>query len=38
MKFLESLQQRMPFPVRGVHVGGGSEFAPEFDQACQQRG
>ncbi len=28
----------MPFPIRAVHVGGGSEFAAEFEQACQQRG
>lgn len=37
-QFLDSLQQRMPFPVRAVQVDGGSEFAAEFEQACQQRG
>jgi putative transposase len=37
-QFLDSLQQRMPFPIRAVQVDGGSEFAAEFEQACQQRG
>jgi putative transposase len=37
-QFLDSLQQRMPFPIRTVQVDGGSEFAPEFEQACKQRG
>jgi len=36
--FLDTLQQRMPFPIRAVQVDGGSEFAAEFEQACQQRG
>jgi putative transposase len=37
-QFLDSLQQRMPFPIRALQVDGGSEFAAEFEQACQQRG
>jgi transposase InsO family protein len=37
-QFLDTLQQRMPFPIRAVQVDGGSEFAAEFEQACQQRG
>jgi putative transposase len=37
-QFLETLLHRMPFPVRAVQVDGGSEFAAEFEQACQQRG
>ncbi|MGH8700165.1 MAG: integrase core domain-containing protein [Burkholderiales bacterium] len=37
-QFLHTLQQRMPFPIRAVQVDGGSEFAAEFEQACQQRG
>jgi len=37
-QFLDGLQQRMPFPIRAVQVDGGSEFAAEFEQACQQRG
>jgi transposase InsO family protein len=37
-EFLDPLQHRMPFPIRAVQVDGGSEFAAEFEQACQQRG
>jgi len=37
-QFLETLLHRMPFPVRAVQVDGGSEFAAEFEAACQQRG
>ena len=36
--FLDTLQHRMPFPIRAVQVDGGSEFAAEFELACQQRG
>ena len=36
--FLDTLQQRMPFPIRAIPVDGGSEFAAVFEQACQQRG
>jgi len=35
--FLEALLRRMPFPVRALQVDGGSEFAAEFEQACQAR-
>ena len=28
----------MPFPIRALQVDGGSEFAAEFELACQQRG
>lgn len=37
-QFLDTLQQRMPFPIRALQVDGGSEFAAEFELACQQRG
>jgi putative transposase len=37
-QFLDTLQRRMPFPVHAVQVDGGSEFAAEFELACQQRG
>jgi putative transposase len=37
-QFLTTLQHRMPFPIRAVQVDGGSEFAAEFEPACQQRG
>ena len=36
-QFLDTLQHRMPFPIRAVQVDGGSEFAAEFELACQQR-
>jgi transposase InsO family protein len=36
--FLEAVQARMPFPVRGIQVDGGSEFKAEFEAACQAKG
>ena len=36
-QFLDTLQHRMPFPIRALQVDGGSEFAAEFELACQQR-
>jgi len=36
--FLDSLINRMPFPIAALQVDGGSEFAAEFELACQQRG
>jgi len=36
--FLNSLINRMPFPIAALQVDGGSEFAAEFELACQQRG
>ena len=37
-EFLSTLQARMPFPIRAVQVDGGSEFAADFEQACQHLG
>jgi transposase InsO family protein len=37
-RFLDALQQRLPFPVRAIQVDGGSEFKAEFERACQERG
>lgn len=37
-QFIETLQQRMPFPLRALQVDGGSEFQADFEEACQQRG
>lgn len=37
-RFLDTLLDRMPFPVAALQVDGGSEFAAEFETACQQRG
>ena len=36
--FLDTLLDRMPFRVAALQVDGGSEFAAEFETACQQRG
>jgi len=36
-QFLDTLQQRMPFPIRALQVDGGSEFAAQFEQACRER-
>jgi putative transposase len=35
--FLNALLDRLPFPVRALQVDGGSEFAAEFETACQQK-
>jgi hypothetical protein len=37
-QFLETVLHCMPFAIRALQVDGGSEFAAEFEQACQQRG
>ena len=36
--FLAELQARMPFPIQGIQVDGGSEFMAEFETACQAQG
>jgi transposase InsO family protein len=36
--FLDALLERMPFRIAALQVDGGSEFAAEFEQACQARG
>ncbi len=36
-RFLDTLLERLPFPVRALQVDGGSEFAAEFEEACQQK-
>jgi putative transposase len=36
-RFLDTLLDRLPFPVKGLQVDGGSEFAAEFEEACQQK-
>src|SRR5467141_1297252 len=36
-RFLETLLDRLPFPVKALQVDGGSEFAAEFEEACQQK-
>jgi putative transposase len=36
-RFLDTLLDRLPFPLGALQVDGGSEFAAEFEQACQQK-
>jgi putative transposase len=36
-RFLDVLLERMPFRIGALQVDGGSEFAAEFELACQQR-
>lgn len=36
-RFLDTLLERFPFLVRALQVDGGSEFAAEFELACQQK-
>ena len=36
--FLDTLERRLPFPLRALQVDGGSEFAAVFEQACLERG
>jgi len=36
--FLADLQARMPVPIQGIQVDGGSEFMADFELACQQQG
>jgi putative transposase len=37
-RFLEEVEGRMPFPVKGVQIDGGSEFRAEFELACKEKG
>jgi len=37
-QFLDTLERRLPFPLRALQVDGGSEFAALFEQACRERG
>jgi putative transposase len=36
-RFLDTLLERLPFPPSALQVDGGSEFAAEFELACQQK-
>ena len=36
-RFLDTFLERFPFPVKALQVDGGSEFAAEFELACQQK-
>lgn len=36
--FLNTILERMPFPVKAIQVDGGSEFEAFFEKECQRRG
>ena len=36
-RFLDTLQKRMPFPVKAIQVDGGSEYQAVFEEVCQRR-
>ena len=36
--FLDTLEKRMPFPVKAIQVDGGAEFEAVFEEECQKRG
>ena len=37
-RFLDTLQEKLPFPLKALQVDGGSEFAAQFEAECQKRG
>ena len=37
-RFLDKLQEDMPFPIRAIQVDGGAEFKADFERECQSRG
>jgi len=36
--FIETMIERMPFPIRAVQVDGGSEFENVFEETCRRKG
>jgi putative transposase len=36
--FINTMLERMPFPIKGIQVDGGSEFQDAFEEACQKLG
>ena len=37
-EFIDTLQRRMPFPIKAVQVDGDSAFYADFELACKQKG
>ncbi len=35
---LKRMEERLPFPIRGIQIDGGSEFKAEFEIYCQNQG
>jgi transposase InsO family protein len=36
--FLDTVIERMPFPIKAIQVDGGSEFQDAFEELCERRG
>ena len=36
-RYLDTLEQRMPFPIRAIQIDGGSEFQDVFEEECSRR-
>jgi len=36
--FIDTLLERMPFPIKAIQVDGGSEFQDAFETECQRKG
>lgn len=37
-RFVDTIEARMPFPVKALQVDGGSEFQAVFEEVCRMRG
>ena len=38
VRFLNAMEERLPFPPKAIQVDGGAEFQGIFEQACRERG
>jgi len=36
-QYLDTLEHRMPFPIKAIQIDGGSEFQDDFEAECQRR-
>lgn len=36
-RYLDTLEHRMPFPIKAIQIDGGSEFQDDFEAECQRR-
>ena len=36
-RYLNTLEQRMPFPIKAIQIDGGSEFQDVFEEECRRR-
>lgn len=37
-EFIDTLQKRMPFPIKAIQVDGGPEFYKDFEHTCKAKG